>query len=227
MRRILMFTFPDSMIVYLNGVFIIWFLLTLARGYRRGLLLMIVDIVGTFVALFAAWVFAPVFVRIYQFVKPVGAGLVSIDQLITQQINRLIWFFILFIIAKILLLFVTPLASAISKIPLVKQVNSAVGGVFSIAHFALQMLLLIYFLSFPIIKNGQDIIDNTWLASYSRISEPVLDKFEDSYTKNEAIQNLINHRSLSDKQEEELADWLQEKGINELEIKEFLNNYGG
>ncbi len=222
-----MFTFPDSMIVYLNGVFIIWFLLTLARGYRRGLLLMIVDIVGTFVALFAAWVFAPVFVRIYQFVKPVGAGLVSIDQLITQQINRLIWFFILFIIAKILLLFVTPLASAISKIPLVKQVNSAVGGVFSIAHFALQMLLLIYFLSFPIIKNGQDIIDNTWLASYSRISEPVLDKFEDSYTKNEAIQNLINHRSLSDKQEEELADWLQEKGINELEIKEFLNNYGG
>ena len=89
------------------------------------------------------------------------------------------------------------------------------------------MLLLIYFLSFPIIKNGQDIIDNTWLASYSRISEPVLDKFEDSYTKNEAIQNLINHRSLSDKQEEELADWLQEKGINELEIKEFLNNYGG
>ena len=227
MRRILMFTFPDSMIIYLNGVFIIWFLLTLARGYRRGLLLMIVDIVGTFVALFAAWVFAPVFVRIYQFVKPVGAGLVSIDQLITQQINRLIWFFILFIIAKILLLFVTPLASAISKIPLVKQVNSAVGGVFSIAHFALQMLLLIYFLSFPIIKNGQDIIDNTWLASYSRISEPVLDKFEDSYTKNEAIQNLINHRSLSDKQEEELADWLQEKGINELEIKEFLNNYGG
>lgn len=222
-----MFTFPDSMIVYLNGVFIIWFLLTLARGYRRGLLLMIVDIVGTFVALFAAWVFAPVFVRIYQFVKPVGAGLVSIDQLITQQINRLIWFFILFIIAKILLLFVTPLASAISKIPLVKQVNSAVGGVFSIAHFALQMLLLIYFLSFPIIKNGQDIIDNTWLASYSRISEPVLDKFEDSYTKNEAIQNLINYRSLSDKQEEELADWLQEKGINELEIKEFLNNYGG
>lgn len=222
-----MFTFPDSMIVYLNGVFIIWFLLTLARGYRRGLLLMIVDIVGTFVALFAAWVFAPVFVRIYQFVKPVGAGLVSIDQLITQQINRLIWFFILFIIAKILLLFVTPLASAISKIPLVKQVNSAVGGVFSIAHFALQMLLLIYFLSFPIIKNGQDIIDNTWLASYSKISEPVLDKFEDSYTKNEAIQNLINHRSLSDKQEEELADWLQEKGINELEIKEFLNNYGG
>ncbi len=222
-----MFTFPDSMIVYLNGVFIIWFLLTLARGYRRGLLLMIVDIDGTFVALFAAWVFAPVFVRIYQFVKPVGAGLVSIDQLITQQINRLIWFFILFIIAKILLLFVTPLASAISKIPLVKQVNSAVGGVFSIAHFALQMLLLIYFLSFPIIKNGQDIIDNTWLASYSKISEPVLDKFEDSYTKNEAIQNLINHRRLSDKQEEELADWLQEKGINELEIKEFLNNYGG
>ncbi|CAM3611672.1 CvpA family protein [Erysipelothrix urinaevulpis] len=221
-----MFTFPDSMIIYINGALIIWFLIVVARGYTRGLLLMIVDVVGTFVALFAAWVFAPVFVRIYQFVKPVGSGLVTIDQMVTQQINRMIWFLLLFIIAKLLLLLVTPLASVISKIPLVKQVNSAVGGIFSVVYFSFQVLLLIYFLSFPVVKNGQDIINKTWLSKVVELSEPVLEVVNKTLTQNEAIQSLVNHQSLTDQQQEELALWLQKKGFNEIEIKEFLNNYG-
>ena len=221
-----MFTFPASMIVFVNYLLILWFFINLARGYKRGLLLQIVDLVGTFVALFAAWVFAPVFVRLFEFVKSSGSGLITVDQIINQQINRLIWFLILFVVARILLLLVTPIVSAISKIPFVKQVNSAVGGVFSIFIFVIKLLLLSYFLSFPIVSNGQDIIDNTILRPLVEFSTPIIKTLDRDIEKNEAIQNIMRNRSLSEKQEYELANWLREQGINEQDIKGYISNYG-
>lgn len=221
-----MFTFPVGMINYLNYVFIVWFLISVAQGYRKGLLLQVVDLVGTFVALFAAWVFAPVFVRIFEFVKSPGSGMISVDQIITQQVNRLIWFLILFILARLLLLLVTPIVSAISKIPLVKQVNSAIGGVFSVVLFGLKLLLLAFFLTFPIVSNGQEIISNTVLKPLVEVSEPFLKQFDTSLQENEAIQNLMSNKALDEKQEIAMAEWLREKGVNELDIKEFLNKHG-
>lgn len=219
-----MITFPNEFIKYLNIVLIIWLLVNVARGYRKGLLLLVVDLVGTAVALFAAWVFAPVMVKIFQFVTPPGSGLITIDQLVTQQINQLIWFLILFVVARVLLFFVTPLASAISKVPVVKQVNSFVGGAFSIVIFVFKVFILIYFLTFPVIKNGQDIIDNTWLKPISETQLSVLEGFENELNQNEAIQSLIMNRSLTDDQEEQLVEWLEDKGINEVEIKEYLED---
>lgn len=220
-----MFTFPESMIVFINFAFVVWFLISLAQGYKKGLLLQIVDLVGTFVALFAAWVFAPVFVKIFEFVKSPGSGLISVDQIITQQVNRLIWFVVLFVVARLLLLLVTPIVSAISKIPFVKQVNSTVGGLFSIVMFVLKLLILTYFLSFPIVSNGQDIIDNTILKPLVEVSKPVLNGLDRNIEKNEAIQNVMRNKSLSEEQEHELASWLREQGINEKDIKEFINSY--
>lgn len=221
-----MFTFPESMIIYLNFVFIVWFLISVAQGYKKGLLLQIVDLVGTFVALFAAWVFAPVFVRLFEFVKAPGSGLISIDQIITLQVNRLIWFLILFVIARLLLLLITPFVSAVSKIPLVKQVNSAIGGVFSIILFAVKLLILTFFLSFPVISNGQDIIDGTALKPLVEITQPILIDFDLKITENEAIQNLMSNKQLNEEQEIVIAEWLSEKGVNENDIKEFLNKHG-
>ena len=221
-----MFTFPGNLIIYLNFVFLAWFLITLAQGYRKGLLLQIVDLVGTFVALFAAWVFAPVFVRLFEFVKAPGSGLISIDQILTQQVNKLIWFLILFAVARVLLLLVTPIVSAVSKIPLVKQVNSAIGGVFSIFMFGVKLLLLTYFLSFPIVSNGQVIIENTILKPLVEITQPFLMDFDDMITENEAIQSLMGNKKLNLDQEVAMAEWLSAKGFNEIEIKEYLNTHG-
>lgn len=221
-----MFTFPDTLIIYLNFAFIVWFLISLARGYKRGLLLQIVDLAGTFVALFAAWVFAPVFVRLFEFVKAPGSGMISIDQIVTLQVNRLIWFLILFVAARLLLLLVTPLVSVVSKIPLVKQVNSVVGAVFSIILFGVKMLLLAYFLTFPFVSNGQSIIDHTVLKPLVEVTSPILENFDVNIEENEALQSLMSNRKLTANQEKVIADWLSEKGVNELDIKEFLNKDG-
>lgn len=220
-----MFTFPTWLLPYVNYFLILWFLFVLMRGYKQGLLLQILELGRGFVSLFIAWLFAPVFVNVYPFIKPTGVGLVSVDQMITKQSNTLIWFAILYFVSKILLYFVTPLVSFISKIPLVKQVNSAVGGIFSIVVFAIKLFLLTIFLSFPILKNGQDIISNSVLERYVETVTPYFEGFNDGYFRNEGLQSILSDRSLSPKQVEEMTNWLEDKGFNEKEIKEYLENH--
>ncbi len=220
-----MFTFPTWLLPYVNYFLILWFLIVLMKGYKQGLLLQILELGRGFVALFIAWIFAPVFVNIYPFIKPSGIGLVTVEQMITKQSNTLIWFLILYLLSKFLLYFVTPLVSFVSKIPLVKQVNSAVGGIFSILVFAIKLSLLSLFLSFPLISNGQDIIENSFLESYVEKVTPHFANFQENYFRNEGLQAILSDRKLNPEQVAEMSKWLEEKGFNEREIKEYLESH--
>ncbi|CAM3511807.1 CvpA family protein [Erysipelothrix anatis] len=220
-----MITFPSDWMIYLNGVIIIWFLIDLYRGYKRGMLLQIVDVVGTFVALFAAWLLSPAFSKVITFVKLDGNGLVTINQFVGNQVNRLIWFVILFVVIRILLLLVTPLASFISKMPLIKQVNSAIGGVFAVVMFGVKLMIAILLLSTPLIINGQDVVNNTWLKQVNEVGQPVLVFVDDFIIRNDAIQSIIMEQKLPDEQEQAMVKWLTDNNFTDQEIKEFLNKY--
>ncbi|QIK85819.1 CvpA family protein [Erysipelothrix sp. HDW6B] len=220
-----MITFPSDWMIYLNGVIIIWFLIDLYRGYKRGMLLQIVDVVGTFVALFAAWLLSPAFSKVITFVKLDGNGLVTINQFVGNQVNRLIWFVVLFVVIRILLLLVTPLASFISKMPLIKQVNSAIGGVFAVVMFGVKLMIAILLLSTPLIINGQDVVNNTWLKQVNEVGQPVLVFVDDFIIRNDAIQSIIMEQKLPDEQEQAMVKWLTDNNFTDQEIKEFLNKY--
>ncbi|QIK69881.1 CvpA family protein [Erysipelothrix sp. HDW6C] len=220
-----MFKFPVEWMLYVNIIIALWFLVDLYRGYKRGLLLQLVDIVGTFVSLFAAWILSPIFVKVYAFVQIEGNGFISINQLVGHQINRLIWFAILFVVIRVALLIVTPLASFVSKMPLIKQVNSAVGGVFSVVFFLVKMMLVIVFLSTPVVKNGQEIVENSWLKHVDSFTRPIMATVDDFMIRNEAIQTIILEQKLPKEQEKALTEWLFKNGFTEKEIKEFLNKY--
>lgn len=220
-----MITFPSDWMIYLNGVIIIWFLIDLYRGYKRGMLLQIVDVVGTFVALFAAWLLSPAFSKVITFVKLDGNGLVTINQFVGNQVNRLIWFVVLFVVIRILLLLVTPLASFISKMPLIKQVNSAIGGVFAVVMFGVKLMIAILLLSTPLIINGQDVVNNTWLKQVNEVGQPVLAIVDDFIVRNDAIQSIIMDQKLPDEQEQAMVKWLTDNNFTDQEIKEFLNKY--
>lgn len=220
-----MITFPSDWMIYLNGVIIIWFLIDLYRGYKRGMLLQIVDVVGTFVALFAAWLLSPAFSKVITFVKLDGNGLVTVNQFVGNQVNRLIWFVVLFVVIRILLLLVTPLASFISKMPLIKQVNSAIGGVFAVVMFGVKLMIAILLLSTPLIINGQDVVNNTWLKQVNEVGQPVLAIVDDFIVRNDAIQSIIMEQKLPDEQEQAMVKWLTDNNFTDQEIKEFLNKY--
>lgn len=219
-----MFTFPKNLIPYINMFLLVWLLVELYRGYKRGFLIQLVDFVGTIVAFFAAWLLSEPFARAMQLVPSKGIGYASIDQVINLQINRYIWVVILFIVIRIVLMVVRPLASFISKMPLIKQVNSAFGGFVSIIIFGIKVLALIFILSFPFVKNGMDIVEGTVLKNVANLSAPVFDFLQDSIDKNAAIQSIISDKSLTTEQSDAMVEWLLSKGFSSTDIQEYLNS---
>lgn len=220
-----MFSIPVDWMVYINGLLIIWILFDLYRGYKRGLILQVVDLVGTFVSLLTAWLLAPVFMNLFTFFKTSGNGVLLINQFMSKQINQLIWFVILFVVIRILLLVVTPLASFISKMPLIKQVNSAVGGVFSIVFFGVKLIIVLFLLTTPFVTNGNEVIENTWFKYVAKATEPVMKFADELVDRNSGIQSIINKQRLPEDQIKAMTDWFKDNGFTEGEIREFLKNY--
>lgn len=224
-RSGIMFTFPHDFIIYINGVLLALLLVVIYRGYKRGLLLQLVDLVSILVSFIIAWLFSPIFVKIFSFVSINPTSLSAIDKSINDGANQLIWFGILFIVVRIALMIITPLASLISKMPLVKQVNSVAGGLFSIVVYFVYVMLIIFFLTLPIVKNGQEIISGTVLKPIQEVSQPIFTLIDSELNNNAALQSIINNQRLTQEQEEQVVSWLKERGFTQAAIEEFLSKY--
>ena len=192
------------------------------RGYKKGMLLQLVGLISTFVSMIIAWIFSDVFMNVFHFVTYNTTGIFSLDNFVTENANRLIWFVILFLVIRLLMMVLTPIASLISKLPLIKQVNSAFGAVFSLITYLIYIVLIVLFLSTPIIKNGNQIIENTFLRTVDKHVISNLGFLEDKLEENEALQSLVSNRGLSVTQKQAMVDMLSEQGFSNAEIKEFL-----
>lgn len=220
-----MFEIPFDYLMFVNIVLILFLLLSVYRGYKEGMLLQLVNLVNTFVAAAVAWLFSDVFVSVYTFVTYSKTGMPKIDAFFTQHANRLIWFFVLFVVIRILLMALKPIASLISKMPLIKQVNSILGAFFGIVVYVIYLNLLIYFLTLPVIKNGNDVIENSYLKKVHEVSQPVLKNFDEVMRENTSVQYLINEKELSVSQKQSIVDFLSKNGFSNEEIREFLIKY--
>lgn len=217
-----MFEFPQEFIVYLNAIWALFLVFVLYRGYKRGMLLQVVGLIGTFISLIIAWLFSDVFVNVYTFINYNKTGISKFDMFVSDNANQMIWFIIIFVVIRLLMLVLTPIASMISKIPLIKQVNSILGALFSIVIYFVYMGLLILFLTLPVITNGNEIIENTLLKPIQSAMVPVTSFLEETVEKNTAIQSLLNNRGLSTSQKQTMINMLEDNGFTQSEIKEFL-----
>ena len=186
------------------------------------MLLQLVGLISTFVSMIIAWIFSDVFMNVFHFVTYNTTGIFSLDNFVTENANRLIWFVVLFVVIRLLMMVLTPIASLISKLPLIKQVNSAFGAVFSLITYLIYIVLIVLFLSTPIIKNGNQIIENTFLRTVDKHVISNLGFLEDKLEENEALQSLVSNRGLSVTQKQAMVDMLSEQGFSNAEIKEFL-----
>lgn len=222
----IMFEIPYNLLAFTNLTLLVWFLIDLYRGYKRGLLLQLLDWVTTFVALIVAWLFSSPFAEAFPwFYSAKGIGIASIDSAIALQVNRLVWLAIIFAVIRVALMILSPIASLISKMPLIKQVNSSIGGVFAVVFFSVKLVILCLFLSFPIITNGQDVIDQSVLKYVAQYSEPVFEWVDVTLGSNSAVQSIVGHQKLDEKQTESVIEWLRSLNFSTNEIMEFLNSY--
>jgi uncharacterized membrane protein required for colicin V production len=220
-----MFEFPNDFIIYMDGFLLIVLLLCIYRGYKRGLLLQLMGLVTTLVSLLIAWIFSDVAAEIVPIVSYSASGLGNIDAFVANYASRLVWLVILFVIIRIALMVLTPIASFISKMPLIKQVNSFVGAGFGVFQFAVYMFLLVLFLGLPVVTNGRDIIEISKLSLIEEHVVSVIEVVDKKFNDDALIQSLIRNKGLSSTQKRDIVELLARNGFSGDEIREFLKSY--
>ncbi|MDP2813694.1 MAG: CvpA family protein [Erysipelotrichaceae bacterium] len=217
-------TFPTTWIVWVTPVLIIWLVLSLWIGYKRGFLLQLYNLLALFAAVLFAWILSEPFAKVFTIFKPdVGAfNQTAIEEIIQIRINSALWFVILFIAISLLIMLGRPLIKAIGKIPGLKTINSFFGAVFALLGCYITVLILILLLSTPLITNGQTVFEESGLSVVKQYSSVFFDYASDRFEENAAIQKMISGETLTGADSASIRDWLLSQGISETDIIQFL-----
>ena len=134
-------------------------------GIKRGFLIQLMDCVGLLVSLFVAWLFSPVLSEWAAIVPETlnPARETILGPWVYGLMNQIVWFIAIFIVCRLVLLLVRPIIKMLGKIPLVKQVNQLLGGLFGLVNTGIWLVVFSIILMLPFFENGQQVIDATLL----------------------------------------------------------------
>ena len=220
---------PLELTPLFNVFLVVLLILFILTGYRKGLLLQLLDFFGLIVSLFIAWMFSPALGASFGFIpkefSPFQETILA--DYFYVQINSVAWFIILFFAVSLLVFLLKPIVKTIGQIPLLKQLNGAFGILFSMVKLLIVSVLVIFILSTPLFKNGGQIVDRTWLRFINSITVNTIDFVGKPILENKTLQAFIlNPKQATPEDIATIVDWLKENGIEESKINQFLIEVG-
>lgn len=215
---------PMSLFMWINPLIIGLGLLFLYIGYKQGFLLQLYQLLSMFVSLFLAWLLSAPFANLFTLYQ-VDLGDLSgspVEAALNRQINTVIWFIIIFVVVSILIALFRPIVKAIGKLPVISTINGFFGLIFGFIRYWIWMLIVLLILSFPLISNGNDVVEQTWLRYIKEANAVVLQMMQEPFEENEALQQWFSNEELTEEQAFSLRKWLEKQGLSEEDITEFL-----
>jgi uncharacterized membrane protein required for colicin V production len=216
----------QSLIILINPTMIVLLILILFLGYKNGLLMQLFSVLNLFVKLIVAWMFAPVLARILAFYTP-DLGVLNdsaLDVLVTENINTIIWFILIYLGLTLVFLFLVPLLKGAGKLPVIKPINQVLGALFGVIKFYVYSVIVVFVLTTALFSNGQQAISESWLVHVQNSSPIVFNALGNWVKTNPAINALVADETLSDEDIAALETWLEEKGINQETINEITES---
>ena len=179
---------PESFFIGISIFIVVIYLLMIYLGYKRGLLYELVSLLYTALALFIAWFAAPVLASLFQLfdISKVSDKYALLNKVLNLNslLNTAAYFLIIFLIMRLLYLFISLLVKGFNKIPVIGGINRIFGALLGVVNGTLIVLALSMLLSTPLIKNGKAIKENTLLKYVSYYSdqafEYIVEKIYDS-----------------------------------------------
>ena len=219
---------PLTMIPYINILILIFVAIMMFLGYKRGFLYQVFSLLGVLTAILVSWFFAPVVANEVHIYPAEWSPFQYTDfaDVFYDKMNTLIWYILLFVGVTVLFALLKPLAKAIQKVPLLGTLNQTLGMIFALVPSLVIVLFVTYFLSTPVVKNGKDVIEQTWLGPIRNASTNIVYILQEPYDLNEAIQKLIaDPISLTEEDTKLILEWLISEHDNMDEVYEFVNEH--
>lgn len=210
----------------INILIVLFILLRLRSGLKKGFLLQLFELLSLGMALLFATTLLPWASEQWMFIQIQDATVdASLLSFILQSANQIVWFFILFAIGSILMFLLIPIVKVISKIPLFKPINSLFGSFFSLIGSWIWLFVISLLLLLPWVSFGPSLVNASWLSSIQTLT---LTWFEDDtiIESFEATKNMFTHfsqpQALDEETKSSLKAWLLQIGMDERVIDDFL-----
>ena len=223
-------SFPIEYISYVDIVILVVLIASVIMGLKKGLLLSLIDLVGTIAIFLMSYILAPLCadtMMLTDYFLTIDVGNEYLNTLILEKSNELLWFIILFVVGSVLVIFVKPIFKAIDELPIIKQLNHLLGGIFGALKTYILCLVFVFILNTPIIRNGSIVIEKTYLNYVDQSSTIIWEVLDNPEEINNALQDIINGNGLSEDLVESFKSWLAEniddEKIIESIIEEFKN----
>lgn len=188
-----MFNVDESWVPFINGIACVIVLLSVIRGYRRGLIRMVISLASLLVSVFVAWTFSPGLSTSNALWPKEWTPLQ--DTLFSSQIydvfNHIAWFFLLFLACRILFAVLDKIFKGMQKIPVWKQIMSILGAVLGFGEGILWVMIFALILCTPLFTNGADAVDKSVIGSVQK-ENTVIQTVWKPFTDTEDVLRLAN-----------------------------------
>lgn len=199
---------PSECFLYIDIAIIIVFIIFALIGYKNGLLLQIIDLLFNFVALFLSWFIAPILASHFPLVK-LNETYTALN--INVLMDTLIYCVLVFLVLRVLYMFIKPLFRFVSKIPLIGFVNKIGGFIMGLINGLIIISLLSMLLNTSLFTNGKDIKNETYFKYCENISSKAIE-ISLKYLNFDALKNNVDNFNI-DASRDEFEKWLIEQGI--------------
>lgn len=194
--------------LYINIVLVLIYIIFAIIGFKNGLMLQMIDLVFNILAIFAAYFVSPILAAYFPLVK--------MEEIYTKLninvlIDTLIYCVLVYIVLRILYIFIKPVFKSVSNIPLLGFFNKVGGFLFGLINATFIMLALGLLLTTPLFSNGIEIKKGTFLKYTDTLCEKALD-VSMKYINFDSIKDSIKDFDI-DSAREEFNKWLIEKGV--------------
>lgn len=200
--------------LYINIGIVVFVAFLIFNGLRKGFVLQVVDLLSLLIALVVAFLFAPTMATAFSIINVEKGGNV-IDLLTNQFMNMAIWFVLLVIGIKLVLLLIRPLIKFVTKLPLVHSVNKVLGAIFGFLVSLIWIVILTTFLSTPVFRNGKDVIENTILQPLGEVAEITSTFLKNQLAQSKIVKNWVEDLMQQDPEDQaKIVEWLIENKID-------------
>ena len=172
-------TVPSEYFLYINIFIFALYLVFIFIGYKKGFLYELISLIYTALAIGAAWFVSPVLASVFPIVdlNTVSGGqyqMLSTMLNLNSIVNIVIYFLLVFLVLKLIYVFISLLLKSMNKIPVIGSFNQILGAVFGFINATLIVLSLSMLCSLPILKNGEEIKEGTVLKLITTYSDQAL-----------------------------------------------------
>ena len=200
------FIFIDIFLIVLIALFVI-------VGCKKGFVYEIVSLICNIVSIFIAWFIAPVLAYEYPFIKlevlSETAELVSKMMNLDIMLNICFYFLATYLLFKVILVVFSFILKSMNKLPIIGRFNKFFGGIVGLVNSFIVILALSMLLNLPIIKNGNEIKEQTLFKYVHETADKVMNVFIDNADL-EAIKVKFKDLNIETARDD-LKQWLEEQ----------------